>query len=431
MTNPNPSRKKQKITYTASPESVEKAERALKRLGFESKSNFAKSQRISRSTVTKFFQRQPIQLDSFKRICEALTLSWDKIMEFPEKEQLESLKKTDCSNLIINKEMKIEMTNRRQVTVIDKKEIVKTVITLEGDIHSISNIKILESILREHSGDTIKIVDIQEGSIKLTIEGSQKDIERLVERIQSGELKEIDSFPIENVQIPSEYLNFGENTNVDFGTILEVKPQLNQKSESSVIMLPPVFSHISFLLIQTLFKTGHGEFRVRSEKRNDEFIVYLDSHVSYRHFLNRHQHEIILNAYQQVITALHNWQLSINTTAGIGTIKLQEFLQDSVMRTGLYFNISSEVKPQLNEKPESSIIMLPPVFSHMSFLLIQALSETGHGEFRVSTEKRNYAYVVYLSSHVSYRYLLSQKELALLHNMNDLVASSLRRPSDV
>jgi hypothetical protein len=59
MTNSNSGRKRKKITYTASIEGIKKAENALIRLGFESKINFAKSQLLSRSTVTKFFQLQP------------------------------------------------------------------------------------------------------------------------------------------------------------------------------------------------------------------------------------------------------------------------------------------------------------------------------------------------------------------------------------
>ena len=81
MTDPSQNRKKKKITITASPQGVERAENALIRLGFDSKSNFAKSQLLARNTVTKFFQREPIQLDSFKRICEALKLKWIDIAE--------------------------------------------------------------------------------------------------------------------------------------------------------------------------------------------------------------------------------------------------------------------------------------------------------------------------------------------------------------
>ena len=66
--------KKRKITYTATAEGVERAEKALARRGFGSKTNFATSILMSRSTVTKFFGRKPIQLDSFQRICEKLTV---------------------------------------------------------------------------------------------------------------------------------------------------------------------------------------------------------------------------------------------------------------------------------------------------------------------------------------------------------------------
>ena len=49
---------------------------ALIRLGFESKSNFAKHH-LSRTTVTKFFQGQPISIDSLKKICRELELNWE------------------------------------------------------------------------------------------------------------------------------------------------------------------------------------------------------------------------------------------------------------------------------------------------------------------------------------------------------------------
>ncbi|MBD2214506.1 hypothetical protein H6G27_32330 [Nostoc linckia FACHB-104] len=69
MTDPSLGRNKKKITITASQKGVDLAENALIRLGFNSKSNFAQSQLLARNTVTNFFQRKPIQLDSFKRIC--------------------------------------------------------------------------------------------------------------------------------------------------------------------------------------------------------------------------------------------------------------------------------------------------------------------------------------------------------------------------
>ncbi|NJO65542.1 MAG: pentapeptide repeat-containing protein, partial [Richelia sp. RM2_1_2] len=170
---------------------------------------------MSRSTVTKFFQCKPIQLDSFKRICDGLKLNWEEIAEFPKRKQLEFVEQANCNSLAINEEVEINGTNRRRVIVIDKeRKIVKVVITLEGDINSVSNFKILELILRENSGDTIKIVDITEGSIKLTIEGSKEDIERLVERIKSKKLTELNGFFIKDIQILNQSSDDDESNKV-------------------------------------------------------------------------------------------------------------------------------------------------------------------------------------------------------------------------
>lgn len=75
---------------------------------------------------------------------------------------------------------------------------------LEGDINSEPNFKVFASILREYSGDTIKIIDIEVGSIRLIIEGSQEEIERLISRFRAGEIKKLDQFSVEDIQILSE-----------------------------------------------------------------------------------------------------------------------------------------------------------------------------------------------------------------------------------
>jgi predicted kinase len=205
MTDSSLARKKKKVTYTASTQGIERAEKALQRLGFESKINFVKSSELylSRSTVTKFFQRQPIQLDSFKRICEALKLNWKDIVEIIEERQSERLERNNYSSPDTDEVVQVQAV-QRQVTVLDKQTKKITVITLEGDINSIGNLKVIECILRENSGNSINIIDIQAGSIRLIVEGSQEDIERLVSRIQSGDLKELSGFPVEDIQILNE-----------------------------------------------------------------------------------------------------------------------------------------------------------------------------------------------------------------------------------
>ncbi|WP_293337862.1 pentapeptide repeat-containing protein [Microcoleus sp. CAWBG58] len=213
-------RKKKRITITASSEGVEIAANALIRLGFDSISNFAKSHYIGRSTVTNFFQCQPIQLDSFKKICQELKLDWRKIAGLSEEkpsQQLEII--NNCDSPDINeggKPMLLTQTLSRQVTVIDKdNQEIKAVVILKGEINSGVNFQALESILRIYSGDTVKIIDIKEGSIKLFVEGSQEDIDRLVSRIKSGELKEVSGFPVEDVQILSENSEDEESNELD------------------------------------------------------------------------------------------------------------------------------------------------------------------------------------------------------------------------
>lgn len=186
--------RKKKITYTASITGVKKAEKALCRLGFESKANFAESQLLSRSTVTKFFGRQSIQLDSFKRICDALKLEWEEIREIEAVLAPVEIKQRSTPHTLESVGQVIKV--KRQVTVTDKNDkTTKALIVLEGDINSINNdlSVCLESFLRIYSGHTIRITDIQQGSIKVFIEGSQKDIQKLISRIESGEITEINS----------------------------------------------------------------------------------------------------------------------------------------------------------------------------------------------------------------------------------------------
>jgi uncharacterized protein YjbI with pentapeptide repeats len=206
MTDPS-SRKNRQIPITASSEGVKRAEKALIGLDFNSKSDFAKSKFLARSTVTKFFLRRPIKPDSFKDICKELKLKWREIAELPEEKTSRIPEIKDCINPDINEgvDKMLTPTFYRQVTVIDEKtNKIKAEIKLIGDINSFGDSSRVEFILREYAGDTIKIIDIKEGSIRLTVEGSQEDIDRLVSRIKSGELKEVSGFPVADVQILSE-----------------------------------------------------------------------------------------------------------------------------------------------------------------------------------------------------------------------------------
>lgn len=203
-----PQTQKRKITVVASQDGVERAERALARLGFESKSNFAQSRLLARNSVTKFFQREPIQLDTLKRICDGLELDWKSILSSNRSENVSPTKPCEASSSAsIEAEGEAVQTLVREVAVIDPQtQTVKAVIILRGDIHTINNDLpiMLELYLRRFAGHTIQVTDIGAGSIRVFIEGSAQEIEQLLSQIQSGELNELAGFPVEGMQILNE-----------------------------------------------------------------------------------------------------------------------------------------------------------------------------------------------------------------------------------
>ena len=182
---------RRQITVVASAEGIEQADNALVRLGFESKANFAECKLLSRSSVTKFFNRESLRPDTFKKICEILKLDWEKML--------------DSGSLIpINDQQGSSIQGiSRQITVIDKQNEVQANIVLIGDITSIEfDFKTtLEVLLKEYGGCTIQVTNIRAGSIRVTIKGSQQDVQRLIDRFAAGELTELNGFSLEEIQL--------------------------------------------------------------------------------------------------------------------------------------------------------------------------------------------------------------------------------------
>ncbi|MGB3533293.1 MAG: DUF1822 family protein [Microcoleaceae cyanobacterium] len=185
-----------RITVIATEEGVETARRALIRLGFESKTNFAQCKLISRYSVSNFFNRHPIQVDTFKRICQELTLNWEEIIKIDEELKNEKNKSSKSQGKIVLE------TYSRSIIVTDElnqRDIAE--IILKGDVNSVENLKTLEIILQQYSGYSIKIRDMKAGSIKLTVEGSPEDIQKLISSIELGNVVEVNGFPVEDIRV--------------------------------------------------------------------------------------------------------------------------------------------------------------------------------------------------------------------------------------
>jgi hypothetical protein len=75
--------------------------------------------------------------------------------------------------------------------------------------------------------------------------------------------------------------------------------------------------------------------------------------------------------------------------------------------------------PEILAKPKQLYVTeLPLVFAHMSFLLIETLSETQHGELTISSKKGKYETIVELSGHISHLYKLSPQELQEIQQLH-------------
>jgi uncharacterized protein YjbI with pentapeptide repeats len=228
MPDSSPSGKKRKITIVVGQKGVERAENALKRLGFDSKINFAKSKLLSRNVVTKFFTQKPMQLDSFKRICEALKLNWKEIAELQvESKNFELIEQRQMESILsISEGVEPVQTIARRVVPVDEqnKEIKIAAVILEGDINSVQTDIVFwrEHFSKKYPGSTLKVTSIKPGSIKLIIEGTQKDVEMILSDFESGKLTEIEGYPVKDVQLLSESAEDRESSEQKWRLVEEI-----------------------------------------------------------------------------------------------------------------------------------------------------------------------------------------------------------------
>ncbi len=97
-------------------------------------------------------------------------------------------------------------------------------------------IKLLEAFeddLEKRYQVDIKIIGIDKGSIKLTLDGSQEDIERLDTLFKAGELKEVLGIPVEDVRIVTESDNrqlvFTVAGDIDSEVLAQLKAEIAEK----------------------------------------------------------------------------------------------------------------------------------------------------------------------------------------------------------
>ena len=131
----------------------------------------------SPGTLRRFWKGIAIQSDSFKAICKAVDEDWEKVYD-------EGLPSNDDVPITV------PITSKRLVFAI------------AGSIDEVDKSKLdaITALLRKLGGDaSIEILNIEEGSIKLTLSGSLESLERIESLFMSGELAEILGSSVQDV----------------------------------------------------------------------------------------------------------------------------------------------------------------------------------------------------------------------------------------
>ncbi|NER03667.1 MAG: hypothetical protein F6K17_14115 [Okeania sp. SIO3C4] len=222
---------KKRATATAKDELLERARKAMLRLGIPSQKklqdNIAANTEIAigLSTISKFFNQKPILLSRFSIICNTLKLENYKlgIQEGEEAEKAEEEEqKQEREQEKFDDRIKYRMIGIPEKAGEEKQEKNKRRTAFQEnttvDEELIKRLKgFIEFVRNYYTGDAI-LIDIIVGSIKLIIKsGSQSGLEKIEELFQSGELNQ--KISEENLDITVENVSFR-------GTKLFGKPQL-------------------------------------------------------------------------------------------------------------------------------------------------------------------------------------------------------------
>ena len=178
--------------------------------------DIAEAAGLDEKTVGRFIrQEQPVDENSARAICEVLGVDALEVIDFEK----------DKKGQLDNNDLAFSITG-----------------SFEKSKINVAKLKAIEASLREIAGDvSLKIVDIEEGSIKLILEGSQEGLERLEQLFKSGELTEILDIPVEDVNFVDvetsegnkKRLAFTINANVTTDDIENLKAAFTETSNLS------------------------------------------------------------------------------------------------------------------------------------------------------------------------------------------------------
>lgn len=148
---------------------------------------------------------------------------------------------------------------------------------LTGTIGEVDKAKLraIQAHLRKISGDAeLTIIDVEEGSIRLRLDGSPEGLKKLEELFKSGELTEVLDIPVEDVYFASnETEDSEENTEDDDkpGLIKNLVEQLPGELPESVYQIGSHYVNSSF---SSTIYVGNLSYRVTEADLREVFAKY-------------------------------------------------------------------------------------------------------------------------------------------------------------
>ncbi|MEA5464862.1 pentapeptide repeat-containing protein [Leptothoe sp. PORK10 BA2] len=130
----------------------------------------------SKATLRRFWGSLKIQTEVFQAICNAVGLEdWESIAQFADED--------DAPPKVYEKRLSFAIAG--SIEEIDKQKL-----------------DVIVALLRKLGGDTeIEILDIEEGSVKLTLGVSEEALQRIQELFESGELQEVEGLLVQDVRL--------------------------------------------------------------------------------------------------------------------------------------------------------------------------------------------------------------------------------------
>ena len=181
-------------SYRVSKEGFERAKEAFHLKGWTHE-YLAGSVECTRQTVAKFFAGGDIEKRFFEAICSKLNLI---VAEIADLESEEGQLKTSVS-VNGNRQQSLATLTQKQ-TESDEEKVSFSILGTASKV-DLPKLKALVANLQKITGDTsIAIVDIEKGSIRLILEGSQESLEQIEALFKSGQLTEVEGILVQDVQ---------------------------------------------------------------------------------------------------------------------------------------------------------------------------------------------------------------------------------------